>query len=130
MRFVKIEPLSDSVRDDPNPIPGLPMDFAKALRISRAMTGLQQKDLAELTGIGSSHISLIESGKRKPSVETLDKLCKALRIPSDLFMLLAADPKDLKMSDPLEIQRVAESLARLLFQHGSKSRRESARRAN
>jgi transcriptional regulator with XRE-family HTH domain len=130
MHFGKVEPLDDSVRDDPNPILRPNMDYARALRISRAVTGLQQKDIAERSGIGSSHISLIESGKRKPSVETLDKLSRALGMPGHLFMLLAAEPKDLKISDPSEMQDAAESLARLLFHNGSKPRRESARRSS
>jgi transcriptional regulator with XRE-family HTH domain len=105
------------------------MDYGKALRISRAMAGLQQNALADLAGLNSSHICLIESGKRKPSVGALDELCKALRIPKHLFMLLGAEPKDLNVSDPSEIQRAAESLARLLFGNAPK-RRQSVRKAS
>jgi len=71
------------------------MDYGKALRIARAIAGLQQKELAELAGIDPSHISLIEVGKRKPSVDMVEKLAKALQIPEHLFTLLAAESEDL-----------------------------------
>ena len=45
----------------------LSMDYGKALRIGRAIAGLQQRELAELAEIDPSHNSLIEVGKRKPS---------------------------------------------------------------
>lgn len=81
------------------------------------MAGIQQKELAVLAGLDPSHISLIEKGKRKPSVGTLELLCRALQIPSHLFMLLGAEREDLNVAAPAEVQRAAESLAHLLFEN-------------
>lgn len=103
------------------------MDYGKALRIARALAGLQQKELAHLAGMNSSHVSLIEMGKRKPSVGTLEKLCRALRIPSHLFMLLGAEAGDLNVRDPDEIHRAAQSLAHLLFANEPRTRRRRVR---
>lgn len=83
------------------------------------MAGLQQKELAVLVGLDPSHISLIEKGKRKPSVGTLDRLCRELKIPNHLFMLLGAERDDLNVAAPSQIQRAAESLAHLLFENAS-----------
>jgi transcriptional regulator with XRE-family HTH domain len=99
------------------------MDYGKALRIARAMAGLQQKEVADRAGINSSHISLIEMGKRKPSVRALDKLCKALGIPNHLFMLLGAEASDLNIGDSDGVRRAAESLAHLLFSNAPRHRR-------
>jgi len=104
------------------------MNYGKALRVARAVAGLQQKDLAELSGIDSSHVCLIELGKRNPSVEVLDKICKALKMPKHLLMLLGTEAEDLNISDPKELHRAAESLAFLLFRNAPKPRRQSARR--
>jgi transcriptional regulator with XRE-family HTH domain len=98
------------------------MDYGKALRIARAIAGLQQKELAELAGIDPSHISLIEIGKRNPSVDMVEKLAKALQIPEHLFTLLAAEPEDLDMKDPKELERAAQSLAQLLLRNATHSR--------
>jgi transcriptional regulator with XRE-family HTH domain len=105
------------------------MDYGKALRIARAMAGLQQKELADLARLNSSHVCLIELGRRRPSVEALEKLCRALGVPKHLFMLLGADADDLNVSDPDEIHRAAESLVRLLFLNVPRRRQQRARRA-
>ena len=98
------------------------MDYGKALRIARAISGLQQKELAQLADIDPSHISLMEMGKRKPSIGTVQKLAKALQIPDHLLTLLAAEPDDLDMKNPEELQRAAQSLTHLLLQHGASSK--------
>jgi transcriptional regulator with XRE-family HTH domain len=101
------------------------MDYGKALRIARAIAGLQQKELAELAEIDPSHVSLIEKGKRKPSVDTIEKLAAALQIPEDLLMLLAADPQDLDVKDPKELERAVHSLADLLLRRATHSKFQS-----
>ncbi|SRR5437773_946157 len=106
------------------------MDYGRALKIARAMAGLQQKDLADIAGMDSSHVCLIEMGKRKPSLGALEKLCRALRIPNHLFMLLGAEANDLKTDDPEELHRAAESLARLLFRHASRRHGQRGRQAS
>jgi len=98
------------------------MDYGKALRLARAIAGLQQKELAEIADLDPSHISLIEKGKRKPSVGTLGKLARALQIPEHLMVLLAAEPQDLDIKDPEELQRATSSLAELLLRHATHSR--------
>jgi transcriptional regulator with XRE-family HTH domain len=91
------------------------MEYGKGIRIARAIAGIRQKQLAKLSGLDASHISLIEKGKRQPSLEALEKLSKALNVPQDLLILLAAEPNDLKSRTPGEIHRVAESLANMLL---------------
>ena len=91
------------------------MDYGRALKVARAISGLQQKELAERAGLDASYLSLIEVGKRKPSLSAIAKLSKALELPQHLFMLLASEPDDLSIADPNELQRAAESLARFLL---------------
>lgn len=98
------------------------MDYGKAVRIGRAIAGLQQKELAELAGIDPSHVSLIEVGKRKPSVDTVGRLAKALHMPNHLFTLLAAEPDDLDMKEPKELEKAIQSLAQLLLRNTTHSR--------
>lgn len=98
------------------------MDYGKALRIARAIAGLQQKELAEIADIDASHISLIEKGKRQPSTAMIGKLSNALQIPEHLLFLLAAEPDDLKLEDPQELERATQSLAQLILRHATHSR--------
>src|SRR5207245_2415361 len=94
----------------------------KALRVARAIAGLQQKELADLAELDPSHISLIEKGKRKPSVDTIEKLAAALQIPEHLLTLLAAEPQDLDVKDPKELERAVHSLADWLLRHATHSK--------
>jgi transcriptional regulator with XRE-family HTH domain len=106
------------------------MNYARALKIARAISGVQQKELAKTAGLDPSYLSLIEMGKRKPSLAAIEKLTSALGIPNHLFTLLASEPKDLKTADTTELNRASESLARLLISHGqTKPRTKSKRRS-
>jgi len=46
--------------------------------------GLSQEVLSGLAGIGRTHLSAIENGERKPTLETLYKLCQALNIKMEI----------------------------------------------
>ena len=49
-----------------------------AVAAARAKKGLSQKELSDLTGIDQSDLSRIERGLANPSVNTLDRIAKAL----------------------------------------------------
>ena len=51
---------------------------ARAVAAARAVSGLSQKQLAQLTGIDQSDISKIECGTANPSIATLERIAKAL----------------------------------------------------
>ena len=61
--------------------------LGKRIREVRILRNLTQEDLSELTDIGASSISKIESGYFRPTDENLDKIAKALKIePYKLYM--------------------------------------------
>lgn len=64
-----------TVRTEPIPIE---FKVANAVVNARAKAGLSQSELASLTGIDQSDISKIERGVANPSVNTLNRLAKAL----------------------------------------------------
>lgn len=53
------------------------MDVATALRDTRRAAGLTQAALAERTGTSQATISAYESGRKRPSVDTLTRLLAA-----------------------------------------------------
>ena len=99
------------------------MNYGKAVKIVRTIAGLQQKELAELAAVHASLISLIEKGKRRPGLSTLEKITKALDVPQHLFVLLATEARDLKDIRAEEVQQASEWLARILFTNSQKSTR-------
>ena len=52
----------------------------QALREFRVERGMSQAELALRAGCTPSHVSLVETGKRQPSIATLRRLSEALRI--------------------------------------------------
>jgi transcriptional regulator with XRE-family HTH domain len=76
---------------------------------------MPQRELARRISTDASLISMLESGRRRPSLDTLEKIAAALEIPFHLFTLLASEPKDVKGADAEAVQRLAEGLGRLLL---------------
>ncbi|MCX8089716.1 MAG: helix-turn-helix domain-containing protein [Verrucomicrobiae bacterium] len=56
-------------------------EVARLLRAERERRGMSMTLLAERSGISQPMISLLESGARKPSLETLVRLALALEVP-------------------------------------------------
>jgi transcriptional regulator with XRE-family HTH domain len=70
------------------------VNYGRAIRILRAARGLSQQDLAAKTGgLSSSMLSLIESGKREPSVDAVLMLTGAL--DTDVVVLHALGLDDI-----------------------------------
>jgi transcriptional regulator with XRE-family HTH domain len=99
------------------------MDFGKALRICRALRGLQQDEVAKRANLSTSYVSLIESGRRTPSIHAIRKLSAALRIPESLFSLLATDLSHLPMADAKTTEQLARSLLILFAEASSETDR-------
>ena len=55
--------------------------------------------LAERTLLSQSYLSMIESNKREPTLSTIGKIAKALKVPVPIIMFLAAEKDDLKGVD-------------------------------
>ena len=55
----------------------------------REKKGLSQEVVSGLADIGRTHLSAIERGERKPTLETLFKIAQALDVkPSDIVILI------------------------------------------
>ena len=58
----------------------------KVLQCCREKKGVSQEVLSGLADIGRTHLSAIERGERKPTLETFYRICKALDIkPSEVW---------------------------------------------
>lgn len=63
----------------------------KKLRLEKKLT---QDDLAYLSGLDKTYISLIERGKRNPTVLSLYAICKALGVSlSEFFSIIEESEK-------------------------------------
>ena len=96
------------------------MDFGRAIKIGRAAAGLTQSRLASKAGLSASYLSLIESGKRSPSVATIKRLGEALGIPHHLFLILAAEPAELPAGQEKLFSDLAHALLKLLTENSAR----------
>ena len=82
--------------------------------LARTKAGISKRGLAKLAGLDASYISHIEAGRRKPSLDTIEKIAEILSVPLPLLMLLSADTSDLKGISPEEATAMGERLLSLL----------------
>jgi transcriptional regulator with XRE-family HTH domain len=95
------------------------MDYGKAIRVCRTAYGLTQAQLAQRLSIGASQLSLIEAGKRQPSLRVLGDVSNALNVPPHLLTLLASEPADIdNPKNAAEVAELAKALLRLLVSAG------------
>ncbi len=66
--------------------------FSKRLKFFREKLGYSQKQIAEILGIDRSTYTYYETGKSKPSLDTLSKLCKIYNV--DYKDILSEEQKD------------------------------------
>lgn len=76
------------------------MKIGKVIRMLRARRGLTLAALSELAGISHSYLSLLEAGKRQPTLETLDRLATALSVPTAGLIVLATPKSKLDTVAP------------------------------
>lgn len=63
--------------------------FNEKLKAARKQKGLSQAALGKLLGVQAQTIGRWETGKSKPNLETVNKLCEILNIP--LYSLISKD---------------------------------------
>jgi transcriptional regulator with XRE-family HTH domain len=51
------------------------------------MLGLKQEELAKLADISLQYLSYIETNKRKPSLDVLERIAAALKVPVGLLLI-------------------------------------------
>lgn len=59
------------------------LDIGSRIRAERTKQNISQEKLAEMVGVGTTHISHIETGNTIPSIKTFVAIINALNISSD-----------------------------------------------
>jgi transcriptional regulator with XRE-family HTH domain len=57
--------------------------LGKRIRDWRTRRGLTQEELAHRAGLDYSYINQIENGRRNPSVQTIDRIARALGVTAN-----------------------------------------------
>jgi transcriptional regulator with XRE-family HTH domain len=106
-----------------------PLDVGTAIRRRRRELDLSQAALADLAGLSQNYLSLVETGQRTPSLETLALVAESLHVPPSYLVLQAqlaaaertpataesvrdTDGKDQALAIARRMERVARELIR------------------
>jgi transcriptional regulator with XRE-family HTH domain len=90
------------------------MKIGKAIKLSRSSKGMTLNSLSEKTGLSPSYLSMLESEKRKPTLEALEKISNSLSLPLPLLVFLAAEEGELKGLDSSSVSRLSGTVLDLL----------------
>jgi transcriptional regulator with XRE-family HTH domain len=108
------------------------MTFGKRLSVLREQKKITQSELAKLTDISRSRLSLYETNKREPDFETLKQLSDFFNVSTDYLLgqtdiqnpqqTIAAHRTDDSMDDlPEEALKSIEDFKKFIYQkHGIK----------
>lgn len=62
-------------------------DMGNRIKQRRNALKIKQSELAEMVNISNNHMSSIETGKEKPSIDTFIRICSYLKVTPDYLLL-------------------------------------------
>ena len=107
------------------------MTIGEVVRTLRVSAGLKQTDLAERAGVSTSSISLVEAGRREPTIKWLRSIAPALGMSAAVLFAaaLALDEGDRGDSEAREAAELLVRAARTaLISSGSREGAPQSRR--
>lgn len=63
------------------------MTLGSAIKLIRTGKGVKQRALATELNVSANYLSLLEAGKREPSISFLRRLARQLEVPIGMFFL-------------------------------------------
>lgn len=98
------------------------MTINEQIKKKRLELKISQNVLAEKIGITQSFLAQIESGKKNPSIDTIQKLCDALDLDfvAEKDHTLYASLEDISDLPPEAIARINEYIEMLKSKYGKK----------
>ncbi len=79
---------------DPRDHPDLKPVVGRIVARFRSGAGITQEKLAEAAGLDVSYISFIENGRRMPTIDTIFRICRGLKVsPTEMIREIEAAEK-------------------------------------
>jgi transcriptional regulator with XRE-family HTH domain len=86
----------------------------RALKLIRTVKGIKQSDLADKMKFQKNYISMIENGRREPSLSFLQSAAAALDVEIDMFFVFAKDRNAFTQHTASNYDRLQEILLQFL----------------
>lgn len=97
------------------------MQLGKTIKSCRKIQGYTLDKLASECDLSPSYLSLVEQGKREPSLSSLQSICDALKISLNVLLFLAAKPDEISELDSKSVNLISEAIESLLRDVSAKS---------
>ena len=94
------------------------MNLGRAIKLCRSQREMTQSELATISGLSVSYLSLLEKNKRDPALSTVQKIADGLRVPSSILFFLAADGSELTGLSKELAQNMALSALTMIHEQG------------
>lgn len=88
-------------------------NIGHVIKVLRTASGLKQKDLAQSAGIKATYLSLVESGKKEPSLNVLRAIARVLNVP---LRMLFWESESLPEMSSVKEQDSLLKIKRLVFE--------------
>jgi transcriptional regulator with XRE-family HTH domain len=105
------------------------MQLGQAIKVVRTANGLRQREIARRLSVSPNYISLIEGGKREPSISFLNRLASVLGVPVGVFFLWHKSSNENRATHQLD--RMRDLLVQLEAMHllSTKPKQRAGRKA-
>jgi transcriptional regulator with XRE-family HTH domain len=90
------------------------LELGKAIQVVRQAKKLRLASVAKAAGISVPFLSLVEGGRRQPSLQVLRRIADALDVPSEVLVLLGQSQSGSLSSSDARARELAESIAELM----------------
>ena len=104
------------------------MSIGSTLKLLRVASDLKQSSLAKDLDVTANYLSLVENGKKEPSLTFLKKFSQRLNIPLGYFLWIALEdislPEELDLKDKMD--RLLVSILQQKRKDGFTSRNEKS----
>lgn len=85
--------------------------LSEALRLIRVFHDMKQQELADHLGLSKSYVSELESGKKAPSMEVIQKYSEEFRIPASSILFFSEG-----LQNPSKAKRAKTAIAGKVLQ--------------
>ena len=92
------------------------MEIGRLIKTLRVGLGISQDTLAQKLQISTSYLCLVETGKREPSKDLIERIAKVFSISKEaLIFLTTVAPKELSKEKAAKYRKLQENVASLLL---------------
>jgi transcriptional regulator with XRE-family HTH domain len=100
--------------------------FSRKLRENRRKCGFTQERLAEIVGISTHYLAMLETARNFPTSDTLEKIAAALEIPVyELFITDFSPKEEMEQLRQGILNEINQTISRAINQSVSKAIKQS-----